>query len=140
MEQREPMLEGMVPARLRPVSGHILIESLQVMADIGFHEHERGNAQRLNISVELWIDGIERAPQADEQAFAWDYDFVVNEVRRLAGEGRYNLQETLVHEIFERLASAHGVRALRVRSVKPDVYPDAAGVGVEIASFDGAAP
>ena len=33
-----------------------------------------------------------------------------------------------------------GVKALRVKSVKPDVYDDAKGVGVEIASFTGNAP
>ena len=54
---------------------------------------------------------------------------------RIAQERRYNLQETLVHAIFERVAAYRGVKALRVKSVKPDIYPDAKGVGVEIASF-----
>lgn len=132
----EVKLHGMVPDALRPRSGKILIDSLEVMADIGFHDFERGQPQRLLLTIELWIDGIERPPQADEQAFAWDYDWVVREVRRLATERRYNLQESLVHAIFERLGAAHGVTALRVRSLKPDVYPDVAGVGVEIASFN----
>ena len=56
---------------------------------------------------------------------------------RLAQARRYNLQETLVHAIFERVAATRGVKALRVKSVKPDVYGDAKGVGVEIASFAG---
>ena len=34
----------------------------------------------------------------------------------------------------------HGVRALRVTTAKPDIYADAKGVGVEIASFKGSAP
>ncbi|MEO7504000.1 MAG: dihydroneopterin aldolase [Sphingomicrobium sp.] len=133
-------LIGMVPDALRPVTGHIVIESLEVMADIGFHEFERGIPQRLHLTIELWIDGIERAPEADEQAQAWDYDHVVGEVRRLSTERRFNLQETLVHAIFERLSAMHLVKALRIRSMKPDVYPDARGVGVEIASFHGMAP
>jgi dihydroneopterin aldolase len=33
-----------------------------------------------------------------------------------------------------------GVKALRVTTSKPDIYGDAKGVGVEIASFKGAAP
>ena len=130
----------LLPDALRPVTGHIVIESLEVMADIGFHEFERGIPQRLHLTIELWIDGIERAPETDEQADAWDYDHVVGEVRRLATERRFNLQETLVHAIFERLAAMHRVKGLRVRSIKPDVYPDARGVGVEIASFRGIAP
>ena len=133
-------LAGMVPDRLRPKSGRILIDSLEVMADIGFHDFERGTPQRLHISIELWVAGLEQPPAEDEQAHAWDYDVVVNEVRRIAGERRYNLQETLVHAIFERLAAADGVEALRIRSIKPDVYPDARGVGVELASFAGPHP
>ncbi len=65
---------------------------------------------------------------------------VVVEARRIATERHYELQETLVHALYQRLAALHGVRSLRIRSAKPDIYPDAAGVGVEICSFDGMAP
>lgn len=140
MDNQAVKLSGMVPDSLRPASGRILIDSLEVMADIGFHEFERGTPQRLHLTIELWVEGIERAPEADEQAAAWDYDFAVAEVRRLATERRYNLQETLVHAIFDRLAAMHKVRALRIRSIKPDVYSDARGVGIEIASFEGIMP
>ena len=60
--------------------------------------------------------------------------------RRSRRRGRYNLQETLAHAIFERVAAFRGVKALRVGLSKPDVYPDAHGVGVEIASFSGLWP
>jgi dihydroneopterin aldolase len=50
------------------------------------------------------------------------------------------LQETLAHAIFERIAALHGVAELRIRTSKPDVYPDVEGVGIEIASFSGAWP
>ena len=132
-------LSGLIPDTLRPRSAKIMLESLEVMADIGFHDYEVGAPQRLLISVDLWVD--ELAPPADDDpALAWDYDIIVQQVRRLSTERRYNLQETLVHAIFDRIAAARGVAALRVTSVKPDVYPDARGVGVEISSFIGATP
>ena len=53
---------------------------------------------------------------------------------------RYNLQESLAHAIYDRVAALRGVRALRVVTSKPDVYPEARAVGVELASFDGDAP
>ncbi len=137
--EHEVKLAGMVPLSIKVRQQRILIDSLEVMADIGFHEFEIGIAQRLLISVELWIESS-HAPHGDDPGQAWDYDFVVREVRALATERRYNLQETLLHAIFERLASANGVEALRVTSTKPDVYPDARGVGVEISSFRGVAP
>ena len=137
---RPVTLEGMANPALRVEVGKVVIDSLDVMADMGFHEFEVGNPQRLLVSVELWLDGAEAPPENDDPERAWDYDFIVREIRRLAGERRYNLQETLAHALFQRLAEARGVRAIRIKTVKPDVYPDAAGVGVEIASFKGPCP
>ena len=45
----------------------------------------------------------------------------------LAGARRYNLQETLAHAIYQRVAAMRGVKALRVATAKPDIYPDARG-------------
>jgi 7,8-dihydroneopterin aldolase/epimerase/oxygenase len=132
-------LSGMVPQTIKVRQQRILIDSIEVMADIGFHDFEVGVPQRLLVSVEVWIDPPV-APQGDDPSRAWDYDVVVQAVRSLATARRYNLQETLVHEIFARIASLHGISALKVSSNKPDVYPDASGVGVEIASFHGVSP
>ena len=132
-------LSGMVPLALKVRQQRILIDSIEVMADIGFHDFEVGVPQRLLVSVELWIDPP-LPPSDDDPSRAWDYDVVVQAVRALATARRYNLQETLVHAIFARIASLHGIAALKVSSTKPDVYPDASGVGVEIASFRAVAP
>ena len=132
-------LEGMVPPSLAVASSRIVLDSLEVMTDIGFHDYEVGTPQRLLVTVELWLERLDE-PAEDDPANAWDYDFLRTEVLRLAGERRYNLQETLAWRIYDRLAALHGVRALRVATAKPDIYSDARGVGVEIASFDGSAP
>lgn len=132
-------LHGMVPDRLKVRQSRILLDSLEVMTDIGFHDFEVGTPQRLLITVELWLDDL-TPPDDEDHASAWNYDYLRTEVMRLAQERRYNLQETLVHAIFQRVAATRGVRALRVKSVKPDVYDNARGVGVEIASFTGTAP
>ena len=134
-----PKLTGLVPDALKVRSARILLESLAVEADIGFHEFEVGTPQRLLVTVEIWLDDLAPPPDDDPQR-AWNYDFLRAEVEELASARRYNLQETLAHAVFERIAARRGVRHLRVRTSKPDVYADAAGVGVEIASFPGAWP
>ena len=135
----EPKLTGLVPDRLKVRSARILLDSLAVEADIGFHEFEVGAPQRLLVTVEIWLDDLAPPPDDDPQR-AWNYDFLRAEVEELASARRYNLQETLAHAVFDRIAAFRGVRDLRVRTSKPDVYADAAGVGVEIASFPGAWP
>ena len=135
----EPTLIGLVPEHIKVRSARILLDSLAVQADIGFHEFEVGAPQRLLITVEIWLDDP-NMPADDDPARAWNYDFLRAEVEEIASARRYNLQETLAHAIFERIAAFHGVRDLRLRTSKPDVYPDAHGVGVEIASFSGSWP
>lgn len=135
----EPKLQGLVPDSLKVRSARILLEGLEVQADIGFHDFEVGAPQRLIVSVEIWLDDA-TAPTGDDPERAWNYDFLRKEVDEIASSGRFNLQETLAHAVFERIAAFRGVRALRVRTSKPDVYPDAHGVGVEIASFRGLWP
>ena len=135
----QPKLSGLVPDSLRPRSAKILLDSLEVKADIGFHDFEIGSPQRLLVTVEVWLQDAS-APREDDPALAWDYDHVRNQVIELAGARRYNLQETLAEAIYLRLAAMRGVKALRVTTSKPDIYPDANGVGVEFASFKGQAP
>jgi dihydroneopterin aldolase len=135
----QPKLSGLVPESLRPRSAKIMLESLEVMTDIGFHDFEIGTPQRLLVTVEIWLEDS-APPSGDEPALAWDYDYVRAQVTELAAAGRYNLQETLVAAIYDRLAAMRGVKALRVTTSKPDIYKDAAGVGVQLASFNGDAP
>src|SRR3954467_2112625 len=132
-------LSGLVPANLSVRSARIFLEGLQVQADIGFHEFEVGTPQRLMISIEIWLADAS-LPEGDDPSRAWNYDFLRTEVEKIAAARRYNLQETLAHAVFDRVAEFHGVKAVRIRTSKPDVYPEANGVGVEIASFPGLWP
>ncbi|GAA4043451.1 hypothetical protein GCM10022281_25840 [Sphingomonas rosea] len=134
-----PRLDGMVPANLAVRSARIFLDSLEVMTDIGFHDFEVGAPQRLLITVEVWLSNVE-TPADDAAANAWNYDHLRLEIERIAASRRFNLQETLAREVYDWIASRDGVSALRVATSKPDVYPNARAVGVEIASFSGTAP
>jgi dihydroneopterin aldolase len=128
------LLDGLVPESLRPRTRRILLEDFSVPVDIGFHDFEVGNPQRISVTVEIWLDEASFAAE-DVVAAAWDYDFLRTEILRLVEGRRYNLQETLALEIYTLVAARAGVRGLRVATKKPDVYPDCAAVGVELSSF-----
>jgi dihydroneopterin aldolase len=93
----------------------------------------------LRVTVEIWLDHIPPADN-DDPALAWDYDYLREQIEELASLRRYNLQESLAHALYDRFAAMRGVNALRVVTSKPDVYPDARGVGVELSSFAGFKP
>jgi dihydroneopterin aldolase len=135
----QPRLDDLVPDELRPKCAKILLENLEVQADIGFHEFEVGAPQRLLVSVEVWLENPE-PPMDDLPERAWDYDYVRQQAIELAAARRYNLQETFARSLYDRLAAMRGVKALRIATSKPDIYADAERVGVQIASFCGAFP
>ena len=127
-------IDGLVPDHLAPRTRKIVLDEYAHDVDIGFHEFEVGAPQRMVITVEVWVDEASFAAEDDEAA-AWNYDFLRTEIRTIAATRRWNLQETLVRAIYDLVAARRGVTALRVRSRKPDIYPDCAGVGVELSSF-----
>ncbi|MDP8912261.1 MAG: dihydroneopterin aldolase [Pseudomonadota bacterium] len=127
-------IDGLVPDALKPRTRKIVLEDYQLPVDIGFHDFEVGSPQRLTVTVEVWLDEASFALE-DKASAAWDYDFLRAEIGALASSQRYNLQETLVRAIYELVAARRGVTALRVSTRKPDIYPDCAGVGVELSSF-----
>jgi len=129
-----PRLEGLVPAALAPVTRRIFLDGYDVPVDIGFHDFEIGNPQRLLVSAEVWVDEASFAA-SDSVSDAWNYDFLRSQIGALATSRRFNLQETFVREVYDRIAARAGVVALRVSACKPDVYPDCKGVGVELSSF-----
>ncbi|MEY2883092.1 MAG: hypothetical protein RL490_816 [Pseudomonadota bacterium] len=131
---QHPVLTGLVPAALAPKRRKIMLEDFDLPVDIGFHDFEIGTPQRLRINIEVWLAEAS-FPQCDTVAEAWDYDTLRSAVIALVQERRFNLQETVAHEIYAIVAARQGVTALRVSTRKPDIYPDCAAVGVEISSF-----
>lgn len=134
MTEFTPTLTGLVPDHLAPKTRKIVLDNYCVPVDIGFHDFEVGNPQRLCISVEVWVDDASFAA-GDDAATAWNYDFLRTEIGALVTSRRFNLQETLARAVYDLVAARRGVTALRVKARKPDIYPDCDGVGVDLASF-----
>lgn len=127
-------LAGMVPDQLRPRVRKIILEDFELAVDIGFHAFEIGHPQRLRINVEVWLDAA-NFPECDSVEAAWDYDTLRTAIIALTANRRFNLQETVCRAIYDTVAARRGVTAIRVSTRKPDIYPDCAAVGVELASF-----
>ena len=64
-----------------------------------------------------------------------DYDFIRREVMARVAQGHIHLQETLVDDLLKTLLAHPQVRAARVSTEKPDVYPDCDAVGCEVFGF-----
>jgi dihydroneopterin aldolase len=96
----------------------VILDDLDVAMRLGIHPHE-ATPQRVRLSVRMRVR-YASAPSADRIEEVLDYDFVRAGIHRLAAGPGFALQETLVEAV-----------AVRVRSTKLDIYPDAT-VGCEI--------
>ena len=106
-----------------------------VELNIGVHGFERGAPQRVAIDVDLYVPLAATTPGQDRLAEVVDYDFVRHAVAQRIARGHIVLQETLADDLLRTMLAHPGVLAARVRTAKPDVYPDCDAVGVEVFSF-----
>ena len=60
------------------------------------------------------------------------YEAIVDGIRAITRSGHINLVETLADRIVELCLANPRVRSVWVRVEKLDLFPDAAGVGVEV--------
>ncbi len=106
-----------------------ILDSLELTMRLGIHPGEVDTPQRVRLSVWMEVDYGARAP-ADRIEAAVDYDFIRLGIHELA-ERHFALQETLCEAVAALCFHDPRVRSVRVRSIKPDIYPDAA-IGCEI--------
>lgn len=113
----------------------IFLHDYAIDASIGFHAFERAARQRILVNVELFVPIARSTSSTDTVDDTVDYDFIRHGIGELAGERHYNLQETLIDRIVEMCFAQKPVRAVRVSTEKPDVYPDCRTVGIEVFRF-----
>lgn len=110
----------------------LFLRNYEVMINIGVHDFEKKGEQRVLINVELYIPLELSTPKADQLAEVVDYDFMRETVARRISQGHIHLQETLCDDMVKAMLAHPRVRAAGVSTMKPDVYPDCEGVGVEV--------
>ncbi len=113
----------------------VFIRDLVLACDIGVRRRERGARQRVRINLDLSVRE-DATPLDDRIANVVCYEEVADGVRRIVLAGHINLVETLAERIADFCLADSRVASVKVRVEKLDVFPDAAGVGVEIERFN----
>ena len=110
----------------------LFLRNYEVMINIGVHDFEKKGEQRVLINVDLYIPLALSTPKEDHLNEVVDYDFMRVTIANRMAEGHVHLQETLCDDVVRAMLAHPNVRAVRVSTMKPDVYPDCEGVGVEV--------
>ena len=110
----------------------LFLRNYEVWINIGVHDFEKRGEQRVLINVDLYVPLALSTPTADELDEVVDYDFIRRSIALRVQQGHVHLQETLVDDVLRLMLAHPRVKAARVATEKPDVYPDCDAVGVEV--------
>jgi 7,8-dihydroneopterin aldolase/epimerase/oxygenase len=110
----------------------LFLRDYAVQINIGVHEFEKQREQRVLINVDLYIPLALSTPRADAVHEVVDYDFIRRSVSERVERGHIHLQETLCDDVLALMLAHPRVKAARVSTEKPDVYPDCDAVGCEV--------
>jgi len=116
----------------------LFLRDYEVQIHIGWHDFEKTGAQRVKINVDLYVPLAQSTPVGDTLDEVLDYDFIRREILARVSQGHVHLQETLADDVLARMLAHPKVRAARVSTEKPDVYPDCDAVGCEVFGMKGA--
>ena len=110
----------------------LFLRDYEVWINIGVHDFEKKGEQRVKINVDLYVPLALSTPQADKLDEVLDYDFIRRSIVARIARGHVQLQETLCDDVLAMMLAHPKVRAARVSTEKPDVYPDCDAVGCEV--------
>jgi 7,8-dihydroneopterin aldolase/epimerase/oxygenase len=110
----------------------LFLRDYEVRINIGVHDFEKRGEQRVRINVDLYVPLALSTPSADRLDEVVDYDFIRRAITERVARGHIHLQETLADDVLALMLAHPNVRAARVSTEKPDVYPDCDAVGCEV--------
>jgi dihydroneopterin aldolase len=110
----------------------LFLRDYEVWINIGVHDFEKRGEQRVLINVDLFVTLAETTPHADKLDEVVDYDFIRRAIGERVKRGHIHLQETLADDVLQLMLAHPRVKAARVSTEKPDVYPDCDAVGCEV--------
>jgi len=108
----------------------ISVDNLLVSANIGIYPHEHEAPQRVRLSFRADVDLPERL--SDDFGKVLSNEIFVQTARRMVTEGHFNLLETLVDQLANRLFADERMINLEVRGEKLDVFEDAECASVTV--------
>lgn len=108
------------------VSAAVCLDDIELMLFVGVHEHEKAAQQRYVISARVEVDAATVSPDA-----FFDYDPLKSFIDGFAGQ-RIETHEEIALRIWDFLKKDDRVRAVSLKLRKPDIFDNAAAVGLDI--------
>lgn len=110
----------------------IFLRNCELPVRIGVYAHEKSQAQRIRLNVEMYVLLTDSTTKDDDLSHVVDYDIMRQSIVNRITQGHIELQETLCDDIAAQLLQHPKVQAVRISTEKPDIYSDCEAVGIEV--------
>lgn len=109
----------------------IIIKNLRVQAILGIYAQERTTPQTVLVSAVVETD-TRRAGQSDALEDCLDYEQLANRLKEHTQNAKRQTAEALAEDLARICLETPGAQAVTLSVEKPEAYPQAQSVGVEI--------
>ena len=114
------------------VTASIELKDLKLRTKIGTYQPGDTVADNHLLTLSLWIDASLVLIRQDGMEYVFDYDPLVLEIDRLAGDCHYQTQERLISRIAQARSIYSEIIALEIGLCKSPVHNGSGSLGVKL--------
>ena len=98
----------------------LFLEDIVRKVDIGVHDYEIGNPQRVRFDIYVLITGVKN-PENDIIDEVLNYEYLLNSLEKVLSKGRFSLLESLANNLLDSILQPESVESASVVITKLDV-------------------
>jgi dihydroneopterin aldolase len=98
----------------------LFLEDVVRDVDIGVHDFEIGNPQKVRFDIYVMISDILN-PDNDDLNEVLNYEYLIDSLDDVLSIGRFSLLETLANRLLEEISAPNSVKAASVVITKLDI-------------------
>ena len=98
----------------------LFLEDIVRDVDIGVHDYEIGNPQRVRFDIYVLISGVEN-PENDVIEDVLNYEYLLESLQEVLSVGRFSLLESLANRLINSISVPENVKAASVVITKLDI-------------------
>ena len=98
----------------------LFLEDIVRDVDIGVHDYEIGNPQRVRFDIYVLISGVKN-PENDAIEDVLNYEYLLDSLEEVLSIGRFSLLESLSNHLINSISEPESVKAASVVITKLDI-------------------
>jgi dihydroneopterin aldolase len=106
----------------------LFLEDIVRSVDIGVHDYEIGNPQRVRFDIYVLISGVED-PENDIIGDVLNYEYLLNSLEKVLLKHRFSLLESLANNLLDSILQPESVESATVVITKLDVLEGDGSLG-----------